>query len=209
MAFYNNVPFVERMDNLSERYFGLPRWQRALLTLLGLLLPALLFVWFSFLPNNARLHQLKTDHKVLSAQIELLKRKASQADETEQLARQVESAFNTAMQALPSSGEIPSLLAGISNAGKTAGLDFLLFEPQPETQLNFYSEIPIQISVMGSFGGMGRFFEAVARLPRVVNIDTIAMAPDPTSSRLKADCRVVTYKFDENSAQKPSQEPAS
>jgi len=209
MAFYNNIPFVERMDNLSEHYFGLLQWQRVLLALLGLLLPVLLFIWFSFLPNNAWLHKLQTDHKVLSAQLELLKRKAGRADETEQLARQVESAFNTAMQALPSSDEIPSLLAGISNAGKTAGLDFLLFEPQPETAFNFYSEIPIQISVMGSFSGMGRFFEAVARLPRVVNIDTIAMAPDPTSGRLKADCRAVTYKFDENTAQKPSQEPAS
>lgn len=209
MAVNNSAPSVKRLDSLAERYFAIPRWQRLLMALLGILLPVLIFIWRFYLPDTAQLRGLQTDQKVLSAQLELLTRKAQRADETERLTRRVEAAFNDAMQALPSTDEIPSLLSSISDAGKTAGLDFLLFEPQPEADFAFYAEIPIAISVMGNYAGVGRFFEAVARLPRVVNIDTITMAPDPTSGRLKVDCRAVTYKFDDTATENAPRETAS
>ena len=209
MVFNHDTPSTGRIDSLTERYFTIPRWQRLLMALLGVLLPMLLFAWLSYLPKNLQLRALQSDQKVLSAQLDLLKRKAERADETEQLARRVEAAFNHALQALPSSDEIPSLLASISDAGKAAGLEFLLFEPQPATDFTFYAEIPIKISVTGSFGGVGRFFESVANLPRVVNIDTITMALDPISGWLKVDCRAVTYKFDDTATQKRPEETAS
>lgn len=45
--------------------------------------------------------------------------------------------------------------------------------PQPEP---FYEEIPVAISVMGSYQDILNFFDKVAKLPRIVNISDITMS---------------------------------
>jgi type IV pilus assembly protein PilO len=69
-----------------------------------------------------------------------------------------ETQYRTVMRALPEKEEIPSLLAGVSQAGKDAGLDFLLFKPRPESVKGFYAEIPVDINVAGSYHQVAVFF---------------------------------------------------
>jgi type IV pilus assembly protein PilO len=110
------------------------------------------------------------------------------------------------MRALPEKEEIPSLLAGISQAGKDAGLDFLLFQPKPESPKDFYAEIPVDISVSGSYHQVAVFLDKVANLPRIVNIRDIKMAlqsKQGESNELTTVCQAVTYKFIEQAPAQP------
>jgi len=69
-------------------------------------------------------------------------------------------------------------------------------EPEPEP---FYEEIPVKVTVTGSFQNIVSFFEKVAKLPRVVNISDISMG-DRKEVKGRGDiittsCTVKTYMF--------------
>jgi type IV pilus assembly protein PilO len=97
-------------------------------------------------------------------------------------------------------------LSGISEAGKDAGLEFVLFEPKNEKRKEFYAEIPVDIDVTGNYHQVATFFDKVANLPRIVNIRNIKMVPTKGNlgggKALKTTCQAVTYKFIENSGNK-------
>ena len=93
-----------------------------------------------------------------------------------------EAQYKQVMRALPEKEEIPSLLAGISQVGKDAGLEFSsLSSPSRRTRKDFYAEIPVDISVSGSYHQVAVFMDKVANLPRIVNIRNIKMTPQSRS----------------------------
>ena len=68
--------------------------------------------------------------------------------------------------------------------------------PEPEP---FYEEIPVGVSVMGTFQNIVYFFEKVANLPRIVNISDITMGDrKDVKGRgyvITASCTIKTYMF--------------
>lgn len=76
---------------------------------------------------------------------------------------------------LPNSTEIPNLLEEISKMGISNGLQFQLFRPMPEIDLNFFIELPIQISVIGSYHQLGLFISQVAGLNRIVTLQDFSI----------------------------------
>ena len=68
--------------------------------------------------------------------------------------------------------------------------------PEPEP---FYEEIPVKVTVTGSFQNTVHFFEKVAKLPRIVNVSDISMG-DRKNVKGRGDlittsCTVKTYMF--------------
>ncbi len=119
---------------------------------------------------------------------------------------QVEEAFYIATRALPDKKEIPSLLKSVSRAGSRAGLNFVLFQPDPEVSRDFYREIPLSMKVEGNFHQIADFFYQVSRLNRIVNIRNIALRRNKSAAGvIDMDCRAVTYMFVESdqSAKQP------
>jgi type IV pilus assembly protein PilO len=106
--------------------------------------------------------------------------------------------LDNALTELPNSKEIPSLLTSITNAGKGAGLDFLVFRPKAETPKEFYAEVPVDISVSGPYFGIANFFVAVGNLPRIVNISNVSFADiknDRGRNIVKVNCQATTFRF--------------
>jgi type IV pilus assembly protein PilO len=71
--------------------------------------------------------------------------------------------------------------------------------PQPVEPEKFYEELPIKVELAGGYHNVLSFFDQVARLPRIVNIEDISMgeAKDvKVRGRLmKTSCTVKTYMF--------------
>jgi type IV pilus assembly protein PilO len=120
------------------------------------------------------------------------------------------------MAQLPTSKEIPSLLANISNLGKEAGLEFLLFRPVPEVTREFYAEIPVEIKVKGTYNDVAIFFDKVGKMPRIVNIAGVTMEGAKETFgkwEITTSCTATTFKFIEKEAsdlakdKKSQQEP--
>lgn len=153
------------------------------------------FVYFSYYPKFKQIDTLNTRHKKLKSELDTAKRNASQLAKFQQEMREAEDNFKIASRALPETKEIPSLLANISKSGQDSGLEFLLFQPNPDKTIGFYAEIPVLIQVKGGYHNLASFFDRVSRLSRIVNIKDIDIVASDEPGRLMTKCTAVTYRF--------------
>jgi len=178
----------------------IPAKQRYLI--IGLVVVAVGYAYFYFLFQPVYEKKSELDKKLdqLSQQIAVKQQIANEIQKGKKEISLLKSNLELALTKLPDQKEIPSLLAAISASGKDQGLDFLLFEPSPSIQKEFYMEIPVKITVLGHFHNTVLFFEKIARLSRIVNIAEMNM----TNSKGKGDqvqlstsCVIQTYMFNE------------
>ena len=193
-------PFLEKIENLS-------RVQRILISSVLFIVVVGTFFYFLYWPKFEKIASLKTELTKLEKKLATAKRNAASLKKFQAQMQEAEAQFNMAMKKLPEKEEIPSLLTAISDSGQAVGLDFLLFEPKAETKKEFYAEIPVAMSVQGDYHNLASFFDRVARLNRIVNIENIQMSRGKGkakksssfgasgSSVLTATCTAVTYKF--------------
>jgi type IV pilus assembly protein PilO len=59
--------------------------------------------------------------------------------------------------------------------GKTAGIEIKSFQRKDEVVHGFYAEVPISLEIEGEYHSIGRFFDMLARLPRIVNMGAVDM----------------------------------
>ena len=189
-------PFFEKVEKLSKV-------QRIVISTLIFALIAGGFIYFLYWPKFESIRALSTKLDQLEQKLETAKKNAADLKKFQAKMNEAEEQFRMAMKKLPEKEEIPSLLASISNSGQQVGLEFLLFEPKPEQKKEFYAEIPVAMNIEGDYHNLALFFDQVARLSRIVNIQNIQMAPgkskDSNSKDLNARCMAVTYKFLETS----------
>jgi type IV pilus assembly protein PilO len=80
--------------------------------------------------------------------------------------------------------------------GTTSGLTFIQINWLPELENEFYTELPIQIEVLGDYHEFGQFVSKVAELPRIVTLHdfTITEAED---KKLRLNVIAKTYRYKE------------
>ena len=153
-----------------------------------------IYIYFVYLPKSGEAGELNDKYTKLVKEVASVKAKAETLDEFKAKMEEASIQFQIAKKTLPEKKDIPSLLANISRAGRDAGLEFLLFQPQQQVPKEFYAEIPVSINVSGHFHQLALFFDKVAGLPRIVNITDINIKSDG-SEKLNTSCKAVTYKF--------------
>ena len=190
-------PFLEKIEKLS-------RVQRIVISAVIFGLIAGGFIYFLYWPKIEQINRLNTQLEKLEQKLEIAKRNAQDLKKFQAKMKEAEAQFQMAMKKLPEKEEIPSLLSAISNSGQQVGLEFLLFEPKPEKKKEFYAEIPVAMNIKGDYHNLALFFDQVARLSRIVNIENIQMASakDKDSNDLNTKCMAVTYKFIETTDDK-------
>lgn len=179
---------IEKIGKLSKLY-------RALLCLCIFALLIGPFAYFSFLPKINNLDALKKESETLETRLVKAQAKAKQLKYYQDKLKEAEMEFKVVMKKLPEKTEIPSLLSSVSQSGRDAGLEFLLFQPKPERNKDFYAEIPVSITVTGNYHNVALFFDKVARLSRIVNIEDINMTAAKGGNTLETSCTAVTYRF--------------
>lgn len=109
--------------------------------------------------------------------------------------------LTAALQELPDKREIPDLLNSVSNLARDSGLEVSLFRPQPEVAKDFFSEVPVSVSVEGTFHQVATFFDEVGRMNRIVNINQIQLKEPNVKEKItiKADCTATTFRYLEES----------
>jgi len=155
------------------------------------------FIYFIFFPKIQQYSKLSTEYSDLNKKLAAAKVTAKELPKLKEEFNKAEIQLKVVMKALPESKEIPSLLESISLSGQEAGLEFVLFQPGNEINKSFYAEIPVSIQISGKYHNVAVFFDKVARLPRIVNIQNIVMRVDQSKKNndLVTTCTAVTYKF--------------
>lgn len=182
---------LEKIEALSKPQ-RIAIYAATLVVLIGL--GVYLFIW----PKYETIAKLEKQLDKVEKQLATAKKNAAELNDWRNKMKQKQAEYTQVMRALPEKEEIPSLLAGISEVGKDAGLEFLLFQPKGERKKDFYAEIPVSINVKGTYHQVAVFFDKVANLPRIVNIRDIKMTPTKGKGAkhdLITNCQAVTYKF--------------
>lgn len=107
---------------------------------------------------------------------------------------------------LPVAREIPELLTLISDTGTNTGLEFLLFKPFPEKKVDFYSKVPVEMVIVGSFHNVLTFFDKVKKMPRIVDISNVKIKSKTDKGgkvSLTTSCTATTYKYLEKAILQP------
>ena len=113
---------------------------------------------------------------------------------------EMKQSFGDMLRQLPNKTEIAGLIVDISQTGLAAGLQFDLFKPQKEQRKEFYTELPINIVVNGTYHQLGEFISGIASLPRIVTTHNIKIVRSKDGGGLKMSAIAKTYRaLDEGS----------
>lgn len=114
---------------------------------------------------------------------------------------EMEESFGALLRQLPSDTEVPGLLEDITRTGLGAGLEFEEIKLQPEAVQQFYIELPIQITVVGSYHDLATFVSGVAALPRIVTLHDFeiksAGKEGESGAALKMSITAKTYRYND------------
>ena len=103
-----------------------------------------------------------------------------------------------ALRQLPNEKQLEVLLTDISSLGKTAGVEIRSFQREQEVLHDFYAEVPIAIELDGEYHDIGKFFELLSKLKRIVNMGSLKIgvaSESIESTRLKITGTATTFRF--------------
>lgn len=181
-----------------EKILKLPNKQKITILIAVLIVEAVALLYFLYLPKHKVLIELKEQHQKLQAEVEEKTKIANNLPKIQKEYNDLNIELEKALTELPNSKEIPSLLTSITATGKNAGLDFLVFRPKAEIVKDFYADVPVDITVSGSYYSVANFFAAVSNLPRIVNIanvDFVEVKSVNNRMMAKVNCLATTFRF--------------
>ncbi|MDB5037985.1 MAG: pilO [Bacteriovoracaceae bacterium] len=183
------------LDKLSK----VPLWQKiAVLVGLGAVIP-IFFYFMSWQPIAIQVTALQSQYQELDRKYKEQKAVADDLLTFQQNTKKLEEDLRLALTQLPREKEIPSLLRDIYTLGKKSGVVFKTFQPQGEVNKSLYAEVPIKLSLTGSYHEVAVFFDRIGKLSRIVNISELVMASSKGESDsdvvLTVDCVALTFMF--------------
>ena len=119
---------------------------------------------------------------------------------------EIEASFGSLLRQLPKDTEVPELLEDITTAALGASLQIKSIKLDSELETEFYTELPINIDVIGEYHDFGAFVSAVAGLGRIVTLHDFDISSANTSDVNKLNLKIVakTYRYNNENKKKKS-----
>ena len=133
------------------------------------------FLPFNF-PNQAeRIDALKVDYEKKST--ELARARATVADlpRFEAEYEQLHQRWSLAAELLPTDRQVAALLRKITLAAQQTGVRFVTFRPSGPKNEQYYTEMPLQITVNGGYHQVGSFLAELANLRRIITVSNVKL----------------------------------
>jgi type IV pilus assembly protein PilO len=190
---------VEELQTLDWRDPG--RWPLAVragaVALCFLLVSAIATYIFVYDEQVPELQKREDTEQQLRQEFKTKHAKAVNLEVYKQQLKDIERSFGALLRQLPGKTEVPNLLVDISQTGLSAGLEEKLFQPQAEQKKDFYAELPIKITLTGSYHQFGEFVSGIAALPRIVTLHDIEIksANRDAYDQLTLDITAKTYRY--------------
>lgn len=183
-----------RIDQITR----LPLSARAaIMVTIGLLIG----VAYYFTTYQGAQEQLETLHAKeleLERKLSEVRSVASNIAAFEEEITKLEIRLSEVLRQLPNEKELEVLLTDMSNLGKKSGVEIKSFRRLDERRHDFYAEVPIELAIEGDYHDVARFFDLMARLPRIVNVSalTIKVAKETLEgTRLSVSGTATTFRF--------------
>jgi type IV pilus assembly protein PilO len=155
------------------------------------------FYYLFFKPQLEKLNDLQEKYAGIETKLAGARNAAANIEDFQKEYEQAQMDFKVALRLLPDKKEIPTLLESVSQSGTDSGLEFILFQPEPEQPQDFYAKIPVSVAVRGGFHNVAMFFDRIGKLPRIVNVPdfNIEIPRQGVATDLSVTCTAETYRF--------------
>lgn len=200
----NMNKFVEDFKYLNPQDPGtwpaVPKLVALIAILVAIIAGAYFFDW------QVQLEELETGKKQevqLKDEYVNKKKQAINLDLHKQQLREIGVSFGALLKQLPNRAQMDALLIDINQAGLGRGLQFELFKPaSAESKKEFYSEMPIQVRLIGNYHDMGAFASDLGQLSRIVTLSDVKItATKDATLQMDAIARTFRYLDDEEVAE--------
>lgn len=151
--------------------------------------------WFVWSDQLIELESKQQEEQNLRQQYLDKKRQAVNLDLYTQQLAEIDRSFGALLKQLPNKSEIEALLIEVNQAGLGRGLQFDLFRPGSEQIKDFYAELPVAVKINGSYHDVGAFAADIAKLPRIVTLNNIAITPLQSGAPLTLDAVIKTFRY--------------
>lgn len=177
-------------------------WPTAVKVVAGaLLVLVILLLGYNFHVSELgeQLDRQRSEEVSLKEQFAVKAHQAANLEAYTQQMTDMENSFGVLLRQLPSDTEVPGLLEDITRTGLDNGLEFEEIKLLPEVVQQFYIELPIQITVTGSYHSLASFVSGVAGLPRIVTLHDFEVKPASadTHSKLRMNILAKTYRYND------------
>lgn len=132
--------------------------------------------WLIIKSNFEQFNSLEAQELTLKTDFETKQHQAANLQAYRNQLELMNERFGTMLKLLPAKNEMPGLLEEISKTGVASGLKFELFAPQAEVSHDFYVELPIKITVVGTYMQLATFLSRVAEMSRIVTLHEFSIA---------------------------------
>ena len=184
----------EKLDKVLK----LPKGARiGILVVIGVLLCAG-YYFGSYQSDSQELARLQAEEANLQRKLSEVRLIAGNIVEFEAEIKGLEIKLKKALRQFPNDKQLEVLLTDISNLGKTAGIEIRSFQRQQEVFHDFYAEVPIAIQIDGEYHDIGKFFELLSQLKRIVNMGSLKInvrSESLQSTRLQVTGTATTFRF--------------
>lgn len=152
--------------------------------------------YFIIKDKQAELKTLEQKEVQLKQEFETKQAKAVNLEAYKEQLAEMRVMFASMLEQLPKKSEVPELLVDVTRTGLINGLEFELFQPQGERPVDFYAELPIQMTVTGNYHQFGEFVSGLAALPRIVTMHDISMGPlSEKTGNMTMNLTAKTYRY--------------
>ena len=184
------------------------------LIIVGAAAAGVLYVFFAtpLLPMTypvaaARIQSLRADYEKKSSDLARARQSVADLPRFQAEFATLHERYEQAAELLPTEREMPGLLRRLTLAGQQSGVRFESFKPEPEVVKDHYTEVPIQISVVGGYHQVGQFLAEVANMQRIVKVSqlqVLANTNDRDDEALTTAARFVASAYTLNSDAAPA-----
>ena len=193
---------LSRLDALRP-ILPFPLWQKIAALVGGFLVIVGLYVYFAWLPLHDEVEKVRANIDMQRQMLQKNRMLAANLPRKKVEYAQLQKQLSVALKMLPSKSQIPDLLEGVSRAGKSAGLTFVVFRPGDEEPKEFVAEVPVEVEITGSYRQLIAFLKHVGEMPRIVDVKNLKLVPQQeagaagSAGQLPLDISglAVTYRF--------------
>ena len=161
-----------------------PKTIRLIIT--GLLGAGAIYVFFAtpYTPVNypvatAKIKDLKADFEKKSNDLSRAKQSVADLPRFQAEFAALHERYEMAAELLPTDKEMPGVLRRLTLAGQQCGVQFESFRPDPEIRKDHYTEVPIQLRIVGGYHQVGQFLAEVANMPRIMRVSNLQVLANP------------------------------
>ena len=166
------------------------------------------YIPFGFPNQREKIDGLKVEYEKKST--ELARARATVADlpRFEAEYETLHQRWSLAAELLPTDRQVAALLRKITLAAEQTGVHFVTFRPGGPKNEQYYTEMPLQITVNGGYHQVGSFLAELANLRRIITVSNVKLKTNGgTDALITTQVDFVASAYSLNTA--PSAPPPS